>query len=83
MSKELTEREKELIKWIMFLIDVVNRYSIFFGLITRDVKWLNGIWGRDDIKNKQNELVDILRETYDVSFEVTTNVEVLLEGKNE
>lgn len=79
--KKITEREKELIEWIKFLVDVVNRYSIFFGLINRDVKWLNGIWSNDDIKSKQDELINVLREKYNVPFEVTTNVEVLLNDK--
>ena len=43
--------------------------------------WLDGIWENDDIKSKQDELLATLKETYNVSFEVTTNVEVL--GKNE
>ena len=76
-----TEREEELIKWILFLIDIVNRYSIFFGLINRDVKWLNGIWAEDNIKGKQDELLDVLRDEYDMQFESKTNVEVLLEKK--
>ena len=81
MNKELTEREEELIKWLMFLIDIVNRYSIFFGLINRDVKWLDKIWTDDNIKSKQDELLDVLKEKYDMPLEVMTNVEALLEKK--
>ena len=81
MSMKLTEREEELIKWILILIDVANRYSIFFGLIKRDTKWLEGIWSDDDIKNKQDELLDVLRDKYDVPLKVTTNVKALLEKK--
>ncbi len=72
-----TEREEELLKWIVYLIDVINRYSVFFGLINRDVQWLDGIWEKDDIKGKQNELIEFLRKDYNLSLVKTTNREYL------
>ena len=77
MSKELTEREKVLLGWVVFLVDVVNRYSVFFGLINRDVKWLDGIWENDDIKGKQDELVEFLANEFDMSLTKTTTRELL------
>jgi len=77
MNKELTDRERELLKWIIFLIDMINRYSIFFGLINRDVDWLNGIWEKDNLKGKQDELIDYLKDEYDINLIKLTNKEYL------
>jgi len=75
-----TERETELLTWIMFLFDVLNRYSVFFGLISRDVKWIEDMWEDENIKGKQDELVEILQEKYGLSMRVISNVEAI-EGK--
>ena len=75
-----TERETELLTWIMFLFDVLNRYSVFFGLISRDVKWIEDMWEDENIKGKQDELVEILQEKYGLSMRVMSNVEAI-EGK--
>lgn len=72
-----TEREQELLGCILFLIDIVNRYSVFFGLINRDVVWLDKIWEKDNIKVKQDELLETLKKEYGVILEATTNVDVL------
>jgi hypothetical protein len=65
----------------VFLIDLVNRYSVFFGLINRDIAWLDNMWEKDEIKSKQDELLDFLRDTYGMSFTKTTNVEVLKDNE--
>jgi len=83
MKEELTDRERELLKWISFLIDMINRYSVFFGLINRDVDWLNGIWEKDNLKGKQDELIDYLKDEYDISLIKLTNKEYIKEGNNE
>jgi len=78
-KKILSEREEILLKWIVTLIDVINRYSVFFGLINRDVQWLDKMWEDDDIKGKQDELIDLLQKEYGVSLVKITNKEVLSE----
>lgn len=72
-----TERETELLTWIMFLFDVLNRYSVFFGLIQRNVMWVEDMWEDDSIKKRQDELVKILKEKYDVPMRVMSNVDVI------
>lgn len=78
----LSFREQELLDWVLFLLDLLNRYSVFFGLINRDVAWLNQIWEQDDIKSRQDKMVDFLQKEYDLPLNKVTNREVL-EGKNE
>jgi hypothetical protein len=78
---KMTERESVLLDWIVYLIDLVNRYSVFFGLINRDVAWLDNMWEKDEIKSKQDELLDFLQDTYGMSFTKTTNVEVLKDNE--
>jgi|32_taG_2_1085360.scaffolds.fasta_scaffold80856_3 hypothetical protein len=77
-----TERETELLTWIMFLFDVLNRYSVFFGLISRDVKWIEDMWEDENIKGKQDELVEILQEKYGLSMRVMSNVEAIEGNEN-
>jgi hypothetical protein len=74
---ELTDREKELLKWINFLLHVVNRYSIFLALINRDVDWLGEAMDKMGLKSKQEEMVEVLIEKYDMPITLTTNVKTL------
>lgn len=77
MSKESTEREKELIRYIIFLLDLMNRYAVFLALIQRDINWLEDIWADDDIKNKQKEMVETLQEKYNLPLNLETNVNIV------
>ena len=78
MIEDMSDREKELLQWNMFLVDVINRYSIFFGLINRDCNWLDDIWKKDDIKSKQDDLINFLRIDYGLEINASTNIEEIL-----
>lgn len=74
---KLTEREKELIKWITFLLDVTNKYALFVALIRRDFTWLDNAWASFGITKEQEKMVEALTTKFGLDLNLKTNVDGL------
>lgn len=76
-GNELTEREVKLLNFIGLLIDITNRYSIFYALISRDCNWVDSVWEKDKVREHQNEMIKYLTDEFGEILSVKSGKEIL------
>lgn len=65
---EPTEREKKLLGYILFLINIINHFEIFYANLNKSAVWLDDKFMQMDMRKNQDELLDYLKEEFELSL---------------
>jgi len=80
---EPTEREKKLLGYIVFLINVLNFYTMFLGYSKKNSDALEGRLDELKVNSIQEEMVSYLKGEFSIPFNLVKDKDVIdkQEGK--
>lgn len=70
MDNEPTEREQKLIEIVLYLIGAINMYETYLHAGRKNLEWTYDGLEKIDLRNKQKEHVDYLKDTYNIPLQL-------------
>ena len=77
INEDITEREQKLINHILFLISILNIYTVTIAYFYQSAGWLEGMLEKQNTKETQEEIVRYLEDEFGIKLETMTDREVI------
>ena len=75
--KDISEREKKLVNYIVFLISILNIYTMIIASIYKNFEWMENGFVNLKMKATEDEMIKYLNDEYEVGMGVVIDKEVV------